>query len=73
MTYQNSTVSMADITDGTTNTILIGETLTGVWSRPTSCCVRTNIDRTINKPIVFGGQNYYTYWMSTFVCSDQWD
>ena len=33
MTYQNSTVSMADITDGTTNTILMGETLdpNGTW------------------------------------------
>ena len=29
VTYQNSTVNMADITDGTTNTLLIGETLTG--------------------------------------------
>ncbi|WP_250847020.1 DUF1559 domain-containing protein [Aquisphaera insulae] len=64
MAYQNSTVTMADITDGTTNTILMGESLTGNWSQATSCCVRTNIDRTINKPIVVGGQNYYTYWIS---------
>jgi len=64
VTYQNSTTSIADITDGTTNTILIGETLSGVWSKADSCCVRTNIDRTVNKPIVSGGQNFYTYWMS---------
>ena len=37
---------MADITDGTSNTMLIGETLTGTWPDATSCCVRTNIDRT---------------------------
>ncbi len=54
VTYQNSTVNIADITDGTTNTLLIGETLQGNWSMATSCCVRTNIDRTLNKPIVVG-------------------
>ena len=64
MTYQNSTVSIADITDGTTNTILLGETLTGNWSSAIHCCVRTNTDRTINKPIIVGGVNYKTYWMS---------
>ncbi|MGZ3413415.1 MAG: DUF1559 family PulG-like putative transporter [Isosphaeraceae bacterium] len=64
VTYQNSTVSIADILDGTTNTILIGETITGNWSMATSCCVRTNIDRTLNQPIVFQGVNSYTYWMS---------
>jgi len=62
--YQNSTTSSADITDGMSNTILLGESLTGTWPDATSCCVRTNVDRTINKPIVAGGQNYYTYWMS---------
>lgn len=62
--YQNSTTNFADITDGTTNTMLIGETLQGTWPDATSCCVRTNIDRTINKPIQAGGKNYYTYWMS---------
>ncbi len=64
MTYQNSSVSMADIQDGTTNTILLGETLSGNWSMATSCCVRTNLDRTLNRPIVINGVNYYTYWMS---------
>ncbi len=64
ITYQNSTVGMADISDGTTNTIMIGETITGNWALATSCCVRTNKDRTINRPITFNGQNYYTYWIS---------
>ncbi len=66
MTFQNSAVGMAEITDGTTNTCLYGETIapTGVWSQATSCCVRTNIDRTINKPIVSNNLKYYTYWSS---------
>ena len=66
LTYQNSATNMADILDGTSTTVIFGESLspTGVWSRATSCCVRTNIDRTINKPILYNGLNYYTYWMS---------
>jgi prepilin-type N-terminal cleavage/methylation domain-containing protein/prepilin-type processing-associated H-X9-DG protein len=66
LTYQNSAVNMADILDGTSTTVIFGESLspTGVWSRATSCCVRTNFDRTINKPILYNGLNYYTYWMS---------
>lgn len=66
LTYQNSAVNMADITDGTSTTVIYGENiaLTGVWSQATSCCVRTNIDRNINKPILYNGRNYYTYWMS---------
>lgn len=59
--YQNSSVGMADITDGTSTTMLIGETLQGNWCDATSCCVRTNIDRTINKPI---GGVFNTYWQS---------
>jgi prepilin-type N-terminal cleavage/methylation domain-containing protein/prepilin-type processing-associated H-X9-DG protein len=66
MTYQNSAVNMADITDGTSTTVIFGESLspTGVWAYATSSTVRTNIDRTINKPILYNGLNYYTYWMS---------
>ncbi len=62
--YQNSSVSLADITDGSSNTNMIGETLQGTWPDETICCVRTNIDRNINQPISIGGTNYYTYWMS---------
>lgn len=66
MMYQNSAVNMADILDGTTWTVLFGESLspTGTWSQATSCCVRTSLERTINKPILYNGLNYYTYWMS---------
>jgi prepilin-type N-terminal cleavage/methylation domain-containing protein/prepilin-type processing-associated H-X9-DG protein len=66
LTYQNSFVNMADITDGTSTTVIFGESLspTGVWAFATSSCVRTNTDRTINKPILYNGLNYYTYWMS---------
>jgi prepilin-type N-terminal cleavage/methylation domain-containing protein/prepilin-type processing-associated H-X9-DG protein len=64
--YQNSAINMADVTDGSSTTVILGESLTpnGVWSMATTCCVRTNIDRTINKPILFNGLNFYTYWMS---------
>jgi prepilin-type N-terminal cleavage/methylation domain-containing protein len=64
LTYMDSGVSIADVVDGTSNTIMIGETLTGTWAEGTSCCVRTTVDRQINKPIVISGTNYYTYWMS---------
>jgi prepilin-type N-terminal cleavage/methylation domain-containing protein/prepilin-type processing-associated H-X9-DG protein len=64
--YQNSTINLSDVTDGSSTTVIFGESLalTGVWAKATSSCIRTNIDRTINKPILFQGSNYYTYWMS---------
>jgi prepilin-type N-terminal cleavage/methylation domain-containing protein len=64
VTYMNSLVSIADVTDGTSNTAIMGETLTGTWPEASSCCVRTTIDRQVNKPVVIQGTNYYTYWMS---------
>jgi prepilin-type N-terminal cleavage/methylation domain-containing protein/prepilin-type processing-associated H-X9-DG protein len=64
LAYMNSTVSMADITDGSSNTCLMGETLSGTWAQASDCCVRTTINRSINKPIQINGLNYYTYWMS---------
>jgi prepilin-type processing-associated H-X9-DG protein len=64
--YQNSTVNMADITDGSSTTVILGESLTptGVWSQAITCCVRTNIDRTINQAIIYNGNTYWTYWSS---------
>lgn len=64
MAYMNSSVGMAEISDGTSNTCLMGETLTGTWAEANSCCVRTTVDRQVNKPIRVNGVNYYTYWMS---------
>ena len=66
MGYQNSAVSMADVADGTSNTLFIGESLTfqGTWWNAQYCCVRTNLDRTINKPIVYQNTTSSTYWMS---------
>ncbi len=49
--YCNSTVSLADIQDGTSTTVLMGESTTGDWAESTSCCVRTDQNRTLNKPI----------------------
>jgi prepilin-type N-terminal cleavage/methylation domain-containing protein len=65
--YQNSATNLSDITDGTTNTLYIGETIDpqGYWPDAPHSSVRTNIDRTINRPIPGpNGLNYYTYWMS---------
>jgi prepilin-type processing-associated H-X9-DG protein len=64
--YQNSTTNIAEITDGTSTTILFGESLYpfGVWSQATTSCVRTNVDRTINKPIISNNTPYWTYWAS---------
>ena len=71
MMYQNSTVAMAEILDGTSTTILLGESIypLGIWSQATSAVVRTNVDRTINKPIVVANPNggtttFWTYWAS---------
>jgi prepilin-type N-terminal cleavage/methylation domain-containing protein/prepilin-type processing-associated H-X9-DG protein len=64
--YQNSTVNMADITDGSSTTVILGESVTptGIWSQAIYCCVRTNVDRTINQPIIFNNTTYWTYWSS---------
>lgn len=62
--YRNSTVSISDISDGTANTFLMGEVMEGTWPDAPSCCVRTVVDRTINKPLIAGGKQYWTYWSS---------
>jgi prepilin-type N-terminal cleavage/methylation domain-containing protein len=62
--YRNSQVSIADITDGTTFTVMYGEVLQGTWPDATSCCVRTNVDRVINKPLPGTNPPLYGYWSS---------
>ncbi len=63
--YQNSATSIADITDGTTNTMLIGECTnygptTGTWPDATNSAIRTNTDITINR----GNAGTRPYWSS---------
>jgi prepilin-type N-terminal cleavage/methylation domain-containing protein/prepilin-type processing-associated H-X9-DG protein len=62
--YQNSTVNMQSVTDGTSYTVIFGESLQGDWSEATNCCVRTTLDRVINRPLMINGKPYYTYWGS---------
>ena len=70
VTYQNSQTSIADITDGTTTTMLIGESLprittatdptAGLWPDATNCCVRTNSDIKINTQPRVGMRSYWS-------------
>ncbi len=62
--FKNSAVNLNEVTDGTSTTCLIGETLQGTWAQATDCCVRTTIDRSINQPIRLNNVNSYTYWIS---------
>jgi hypothetical protein len=64
MMYQNSAVSIADVYDGTSNTVLFGETTSGIWPNSTSSSIRTSNDRTINQPVIVNGVSYNVYWMS---------
>ena len=40
MLYDGSSVRMADVNDGTSNTLMIGDSLYGFWADGFSCCVR---------------------------------
>ncbi len=43
--YPNSAVKIADITDGTSNTLLMGDSRYGFWGDGSSCCARFRNDR----------------------------
>jgi prepilin-type N-terminal cleavage/methylation domain-containing protein len=64
LTYCNSEVNAAGVSDGMSTTLMFGETLTGTWPDATSCCVRTTVARTINKPIPGTNVKDVTYWAS---------
>jgi prepilin-type N-terminal cleavage/methylation domain-containing protein len=44
MLYLNSAVEHRDIPDGTSNTLLVGETLFGIWGDGYSCCASARFD-----------------------------
>jgi prepilin-type N-terminal cleavage/methylation domain-containing protein len=58
--YQNSQVNFRDVTDGTTQTFLFGETLFGFWGDSYSCCARAKDDL----PNPTNSPNFDTYWLS---------
>jgi hypothetical protein len=43
--YPNSATKISDVTDGTSNTLLIGESRYGFWGDGSSCCARFRNDR----------------------------
>lgn len=45
MLYENSGVQFRDVSDGETNTILLGDSLMGFWPDAYSCCARVRDDR----------------------------
>ncbi|MEX0727658.1 MAG: DUF1559 domain-containing protein [Planctomycetaceae bacterium] len=53
MFERNSAVKFADIGDGDSNTILIGESLYGLWADAYSCCARVREDLYLSNPDVY--------------------
>ncbi len=45
MLYQNSAIRFSEINDGTSQTLLIGDSRFGFWSDGFSCCARFRNDR----------------------------
>ena len=62
--HGNQTVPTLVYSDGTSQTILMGEVLEGTWSQGNDCCVRTTLDRFIGKPLNVNGRQAWIYWAS---------
>ncbi|RUL88698.1 DUF1559 domain-containing protein [Tautonia sociabilis] len=63
ITFRNSRINISGISDGTSNTMLIGESLIGTWPDATNCCVRTTAQRRFNKANTVSGRRI-PYWES---------
>ncbi|MFO0916707.1 MAG: DUF1559 domain-containing protein [Planctomycetaceae bacterium] len=62
MLYKNSSVAMRDVIDGTTTTIILGDSLYGFWADGYSCCVRVRND--LNTLTNLNRQLFDDYWPS---------
>ena len=69
MLYPNSAVAMRDVVDGTTTTILVGDSLYGLWSDGYSCCVRVRND--LNTQTNVNRSLFDDYWLD-YDSSGQW-
>jgi len=63
MLYPNSAVGMRDVSDGTTSTILLGDSLYGFWADGYSCCVRVRND--LNSQTNANRNLFDDYWLDT--------
>jgi prepilin-type N-terminal cleavage/methylation domain-containing protein len=63
--YGNSTVKFRDLSDGDTQTLLVGESLMGLWGDGNSCCARVADDDGDNQPD--RNDVFDTYWQASNV------